>query len=97
LPISGACPTPLSVPHHFAICAGVRLTARTIVSPSISARPPQAQIRRRSQLLNSKRHVVGYLRARGGQSARHRYAANSCSSAFASFRSRVSNPSVNHP
>ena len=27
----------------------------------------------------------------------YRYAANSSSNAFASFRSRVSNPSVNHP
>ena len=38
------------------------------------------------------------LREAGSSRPRHpRYAVNSCGSAFASFRSRVSNPSVNHP
>jgi hypothetical protein len=36
-------------------------------------------------------HLVGFV------GNRNYYAANSSSSAFASFRSRVSNPSVNHP
>ena len=37
------------------------------------------------------------LRAIIGSRCPHSYAANSSSSAFASFRSRVSNPSVNQP
>src|SRR5262249_29909346 len=42
---------------------------------------------------------AGRIRARTNRPAPFpaRYAANSSSNAFASFRSRVSNPSVNHP
>ena len=70
-------------------------------APALQATHKKMQITalwsRKAKALTEWRWSSGVCPWRGPMDLRGSHAANSCSSAFASFRSRVSNPSVNQP